>query len=69
MLKIFTTSEYDNKIAVLNSDRAYTFGELKRKIAFQAVKLKNKDNIILLGGDNFSFIIMFWASIFSGKNI
>ena len=69
MLEIFTTSEYDNKIAVINGDRAYTFGELKRRIAFQAVKLKNKYNIILLGGDNFGFIIQFWASIFSGKNI
>ena len=68
--KIFATDKYDNKIAVTNGLDRYTFKELKDLIASEIQFLKDKkDNIVILGGDNSSFIIQFFASLFCHKNV
>ena len=73
MLEVFKTSEYDKNIAVINgeqSEQQYSYGDLKSLIAGRIQYLNNKkENVVLLGGDNFSFIINFFASVYSGKNI
>jgi len=70
MLEIFTTSKYDDKTAVINGDKKYTFADLKRKIAGETAKFKRlKQNVVILSSDNFNFIIQIFACIFSGKNI
>ncbi len=70
MLEVFTTSKYDDKIAVVNGNKDYSYKQLKGLIASQIIYLRNKkDNIVLISGDNFSFIINFFASIFAGKSI
>ena len=67
---IFTTDIYDNNTAVLDDDKNYTFGDLKRIIALEANCLKyKKRNIIIASGNNFNFIIHFFASLFEEKNI
>lgn len=70
MLEVFTTSDFDNKIAVINENKIYSFKDLKELIANQLRFIKGKkENIVILSGDNFSFIINFFASVFAGKNI
>ena len=70
MLEIFTTTKYDNKIAVTDGEKNYTFSEIKQMIAFFCEKLKSKkENIVILSGNNFEFIIKFFAGIFCDKNI
>ena len=70
MLEVFTTSKYDDKIAVVNGNKDYSYKQLKGLIASRIIYLRNKkDNIVLISGDNFSFIINFFASIFAGKSI
>ena len=66
--KIFTTCKYDNKIAVTDGLNDYCFTDLKRLIALEMNFLKSKkQNIVILAGDNFSFIIQFFASLFAIK--
>lgn len=68
--EIFTTSKYDNKIAATDGANNYTFADLKRLIASEINFLKDKkENVVILSGDNFSFIIQFFASLFCNKNI
>ena len=68
--KIFTTCKYDNKIAVTDGLNDYCFTDLKRLIALEMNFLKSKkQNIVILAGDNFSFIIQFFASLFCNKNV
>ena len=70
MLDIFTTSEYDSFIAVINDNKMYSYKELKSIIAHNVELLKSKkENIVLCGCDNFTFIINFFGSIFAKKNI
>ena len=70
MLEIFTTTKYDNKIAVTDGEKNYTFSEIKQMIASFCEKLKSKkENIVILSGDNFGVIIKFFAGIFCDKNI
>lgn len=70
MLKSFTTSKYNNKIVVTDGVNNYSWHDLKCLIAAEINYLKNKkNNVIILSGDNFSFIIQFFASIFCNKNI
>ena len=70
MLEIFTTTKYDNKIAVVDGNNSYTFSDLKKMTASLCEILKNKkENIVILSGDNFSFIIQFFGGIFCNKNI
>ncbi len=70
MLEVFTTNEYDSKIAVTDGINNYTFYDLKRLIAAEINFLKNKkDNVVIIEGDNFSFIIQFWAALFCSKKV
>ncbi|MBR6098605.1 AMP-binding protein [bacterium] len=70
MLEIFTTTKFDDEIALIDDNRTYTFSNIKKQIAYQTEKLKDKNkNVVILGEDNYSFIIHFFASVFSGKNI
>ena len=70
MLEIFTTNKYDKKTALTDGITAYTFCDIKKQIAWQIERLKNKSkNVILTGEDSYSFIINFFASVFSKKNI
>lgn len=67
---IFYSEKYDNNVAVIDGKINYTFKELKEIISAQIEFLKDKsENIIILGEDNFNFIIQFFASVFSGKYI
>ena len=68
MLDIF--EKYKNKTAVLKDGKPYTYNDIKKLIASQIETLKSKkNNIVILSGDNFNFIIQFFASIYCGKNI
>lgn len=68
--KIFTTSKYDNKIAVTDGIKNYTVADLKNFITSEIKFLKSKkENVVILAGNNFDFIIQFFASIFANKNI
>lgn len=70
MLEILTNNKYDDKTTVISDNTVYTILDLKRKIAGTALKLKDKkQNIVILNSDNYSFIIQFFACIFSEKNI
>ncbi len=67
---IFYTRKYDENIAVYDGNKYYTFGELKELISSQCEFLKKQSaNIVIFGDDNFNFIIQFFASVFSKKNI
>ena len=70
MIDVFTTSKYDNKIAVTNGEQNFTFAELKKLIIAEANYLKDKkDNLVILNHDNFDFIIQFFAALICSKNI
>lgn len=70
MLNIFATNKYDNKIAVNDGDKIYTYSELKKLIAGEILYLTNKKtNVVISEENNFDFIIQFFASIFCKKNI
>ena len=70
MLEVFTTSKFDNQIALINGAQSYTFSELKSLITsrIRSIRLMN-DNVVIQSGDNFSFVVNFFASIYSNKNI
>ena len=68
MLEFF--NEYKNKIALISGGTTFSYNEIKSMIAWEIENLKNKkDNIAILSGDNFSFVIQFFASIYCNKNI
>ena len=68
--EIFTTGKYDNRIAVTDGVRNYTFSNLKNLIASEISYIKDKkNNVVIIGGDDFSFIIQFFASLLCKKNI
>ena len=70
MLEIFATKKFDDKIALIDGEKNYTFSDIKKQIAWQIEGLKTKNkNVVLLGEDNYSFIIQFFASIYTKKNI
>lgn len=70
MLELFTSSKDDNKIVVIKNDKEFTLSDLKRKIVSLTEELKGKNqNIVILNSNNFNFIIQFFASVFSKKNI
>ena len=67
---IFYSRKYDDKVAVVDGEKSYTYKQLKEIISTQIEFLKDKsDNIIIFGDNNFNFIIQFFASIFCNKNI
>ena len=68
MLKFF--DEYENRTAIISDEKAYTYKDIKNLIAGEIENLKKKkENIVILSGDNFSFVIQFFASVFCKKNI
>ncbi len=70
MLEYFLTNKYDNKIALINNDKSYTYCELKAIISYFIEKIKNRNqNIVISTSDNFLFVIYFFASLFCNKNI
>lgn len=70
MPEIFTTGKYHDNIAIINGRFKYTYYDLKSLIASEMDFIKDKkDNVVILAGDNFSFIIQFFASLFCSKNI
>ena len=67
---IFYSKKFDDKIAVIDGEKSYTFKALKEIVSAQSKFLEGKsENIIILGDNNFNFIIQFFASIFCNKNI
>lgn len=67
---IFYSQKYDDKIAVYDGEKFYTYKQLKLLIISQCNFLSDKSsNIVIFGDDNFNFIIQFFASIFCKKNI
>ena len=69
MFEAFYSNEFDNKIVLLNK-KEYTFLDFKRLVAANIELIKEKNNnVVISDNDNFSFMIKFFASIFSGKNI
>ena len=70
IIDIFKTNKYDNKTAVMNGNKSYTLSDIKSLIGAEIENIKNKkENIVILGKDNFSFIIEFFAALFCNKNI
>ncbi|MBO6257394.1 AMP-binding protein [bacterium] len=70
MPDIFATNKYDDKIAVNNGDKRYTYSELKKLIASEIFYITDKKrNVVITEENNFDFIIQFLASIFCKKNI
>lgn len=67
---IFYSNKYDDRIALVDGDKSYSFKDLKELIAAQTEFIKSKsENIVIPGDDNFNFIIQFFASIFADKNV
>ena len=70
MLEFFTTDKFDNKIAVTDGKKNYTFNDLKKLISAEINSIKDKkENVVILGGDNFSFIIQFFGALACSKSI
>lgn len=70
MLDFFYNTDHDNEIVLQNNSRVYNKKDLKQLVKANLNLLKNKkENIILIPDDNLSFIINFFASIFTKKNI
>lgn len=70
MLKKLFNDNLNNKIRLIREGIAYTIDETECFIAGYSKFLNSKkQNIVILSEDNFSFIIQFFASIFSKKNI
>ena len=68
MLKFF--DEYENRTAIISDEKTFTYKDIKNLIAGEIENLKKKkENIVILSGDNFSFVIQFFASVFCKKNI
>ena len=68
MLDIF--EKYKNKQAVIKGGKPYSYNDIKNLIASEIEILKGKkENIVILCGDNFGFIIQFFASLYCDKNI
>ena len=70
MLRLFYTDKYDDIPLVKYREKTYTLKEIKSLIGGRIEEVKaESDNIVIIAGDNFSFIINFFAGIFSGKQI
>ena len=71
MLKdIFYSNKYDSNIFIKNENKAYTLFEIKNLIKTRCTEIKEKPkNVVIFEDDNFSFIINFFASIFTEKTI
>lgn len=70
ILKLFTTTEYDNCNIIKTANEVYSLKTIKTMIANKMKQIKGcSNNVIILPDDNFAFIINFFASIFSNKNI
>ncbi len=70
MLDMFYSNKNDDNIVVYDGIKNYTLRELKQLIVseMEFLKLKNQ-NVIISSGDNFSFIIQFFAALFTNKDI
>ena len=67
---MFENSEFENKIATKNNGISYTYSDIKKIIAENINDFKNKKNdVVILSGDNFKFIIQFFTSLYCGKNV
>ena len=67
---IFYTNKYDSNILVKESDKNYTVADIKEFVKTRCEEIKSKNNnVVICEDDNFSFIINFFASIFTKKNI
>ena len=70
MLDFFYNTDHDNEIVLQNNSRVYSKKDLKQLVNTNLNLVKNKkENIILIPDDNLSFIINFFASIFTKKNV
>lgn len=70
ILKLFTTTKYDNCNIIKTANKVYSLKTIKTMIANKMEQIKGcSNNVIILPDDNFAFIINFFASIFSNKNI
>jgi acyl-coenzyme A synthetase/AMP-(fatty) acid ligase/3-hydroxymyristoyl/3-hydroxydecanoyl-(acyl carrier protein) dehydratase len=70
MPEIFNTNKYDNRLIIVDGDKQYTYGDIKEQIAWQIENLKNKkDNVVIVSGSNYGFIVHFFASLYSKKNV
>ena len=70
MLDVFNTDKYDNEVIIIDGDNKYTYGDIKEQTAWQIENLKNKkDNVVILSGSNYGFIVHYFASLFCKKNV
>ena len=69
ILEKFRTDKYDNELVFINPD--VTLKELKQYIYYQCKKFEKSEieNVILFGDDYFNFVVNFFASAFTKKNI
>ena len=70
-LDVFLSNKYDDKVALLDKEKAITYAELKQYISFKADEFKANftKNVVLLSGNHFEFAVNFWAAVFAQKNI
>lgn len=70
MLDFFYSNVFDNEIVLQNNSKTFSKKEVKQLVISNLDIVKNKkENIVLIPKDNLSFIINFFASIFTKKNI
>ena len=68
--KLFTTSEYDERIFIINNDDAYTVKDIKYLVSAKIEQiLTASNNAVICTDNNFSFIVNFFAAIFAQKEI
>ena len=70
MLEFFYTNKFDDKVILFDGSKKYSVLDLKMLVFSEIQFIKNMtESVVILGGDNFSFVIQFLAALFCDKKI
>ena len=70
MLEKFFDEKFNDKVLLVRNGVSNTYGDVKNFVAmYSKILADKKQNVVIFGEDNFSFIVRLFASIFSKKNI
>lgn len=70
MLEFFYTDKFDEDVVLKNNSKTISKKELKHYVYKNiSILQKKKENVVIVQKDILSFVINFFASIFTGKNI
>ena len=71
ILEKFYTSEFDNSIVLHHKGEDISLFELKKYVYAQKLNFEKEtaSSVVLFGDDSFSFVVNFFAAIFSNKEI